>query len=85
MIISKLELERYINAYEIYKQDNEEQREWSTTREYLSINGLYDVLDIIEDCVNIKATQEQIEQVLVVLGVEVRWTTTTYHAQLFVA
>ena len=72
MIISKLELERYINAYEIYKQDNEEQREWSTTREYLSINGLYDALNIIEDCVNIKATQEQIEQVLVVLGVEVR-------------
>ena len=72
MIISKLELERYINAYEIYNKDNEDIHAWNYTREYLSINGLYDVLNIIEDLVEIKATQDQIEQVLVVLGVEVR-------------
>jgi len=71
MIISKLELERYINAYSEYKEDNDEQHKWSTTREYFDINGLYDSMGIIEECVNINATQEQIENVLKALGVEV--------------
>ena len=71
MIISKLELERYINAYSEYKEDNDEAHKWSATREYFDINGLYDSMGIIEECVNINATQEQIENVLKALGVEV--------------
>jgi len=71
MIISKLELERYINAYSEYKEDNDEAHKWLTTREYFDINGLYDSMGIIEECVNINATQKQIENVLKALGVEV--------------
>ena len=71
MIISKLELERYINAYSEYKEDNEEKHRCLATREYFDINGLYDSMGIIEECVNINATQKQIENVLKALGVEV--------------
>ena len=72
MKISKLELERFIKAFKEYIQDNEDKHNWLTNREYLSNNGLSPITTtIIEECVVFEATQEQIESVLVALGVEV--------------
>jgi len=63
MKISKLELERYIEAF---KEDKEK---WLTNKTYLEDNGLYDILDIIE--ILHKYTLEQIVKVLEILEVEV--------------
>jgi ribosome biogenesis protein Nip4 len=73
MIISKLELERYIEEYKVYLKDNDEATFYFTNRDYLNRNGAnLDMLDIIEKLVVMVTGQDQIEQVLVVLGVEVR-------------
>ena len=63
--ISKLELERYIQAY---KEGDEK---WFNNKEYLRTYNDFEMLSVIDECVMVDATQEQIEQVLIALGVDV--------------
>ena len=79
MKISKLELQRFINVYTEYREDqsNESLSEvWLENHKYLENNDLYDICNIVEELVSqisIKPTFEQIVEVLQVLDVEVVW------------
>ena len=77
MKIGKTELERYLESYEEYiKELNDDnlgvginKEKWRTNKSYLEDNGLYDILDIIEALSNY--TLEQIVKALEMLEVEV--------------
>lgn len=65
MKISKLELERYINAYKDYKTSDDTTM-WLNNREYLMQNG-FKYTDLIE----LLCDEPKIIEVLQVLGVEI--------------
>jgi len=67
MKISKLELERFINAYKDYK-DSQDTTLWLNNREYLNLNG-FTYTDIIELLVD--HNESEIINVLLTLGVEI--------------
>lgn len=69
MKISKLEIERYVEAYRMYKEDNEEKEFWLNNRDYLLANG-FDYDEMIELLFNY-GKEDKIVQVLEILGVEV--------------
>ena len=69
MKISKLEIERYILAYKLYKEDNEEKEFWLNNRDYLLANG-FDYDEMIELLFNY-GKEDKVVEVLQLLGVEV--------------
>jgi len=71
MMISKLELQRFIQAYEKYKKDNEYKESYFKTRDYLEEYSLYDELELIESLVDYGAEFDKIVKAIKLLGVEV--------------
>lgn len=73
MKISKLEVSRAVEAYLEYKESKfEDNYRWSACREYLSVNGLYDIIEILENLISLDKDLDTIIEVLIVLGVEVQ-------------
>ena len=70
-MISKLELQRFIQAYEKYKKDNEYKESYFKTRDYLEEYSLYDELELIESLVDYGAEFDKIVKAIKLLGVEV--------------
>jgi hypothetical protein len=70
MQISKLEISRFIEAYEENKAFDTNER-WLTNRNYLQDNG-FELTDLIEKLVDEGYGQDKIIEVLTVLGVEVQ-------------
>ena len=70
MKLSRLELERFILGYEDYKKSVD------TTLWFESLNYLerFDIpTDLIEKLVNMEISQDKIEKILEILGVEIVW------------
>lgn len=71
--LSWLELKRFIDSYKNKIEDESFKDEWLTNRNYLINNGHYSITDIIEVLVEKEITQDRIEDILRVLGVEIVW------------
>lgn len=72
MKLSYMELKRFIQAYKKYQKNSAEQKLldlWMIHRKYFESNRLGGITNIIEDCVNIGSTLNQIIDVLESLDV----------------
>ena len=72
MKLSRLELERFMLAYEDYKETDDSTL-WLQVRTYLDEYIEYYFLDIIETLTNAKISQDKIEGILTILEVEIVW------------
>ena len=70
MKLSRLELERFMLAYEDYKETDDTTL-WLQVRTYLDEYIEYYFLDIIETLTNAKISQDKIEGILTILEVEI--------------
>ena len=70
MKLSRLELERFMLAYEDYKETDDSTL-WLRVRTYLDEYIEYYFLDIIETLINAKISQDKIEGILTILEVEI--------------
>ena len=71
MKISKLELARYIEAYQAYLKDRENKEQYYKVQDYLEEFGLHDIFDLIDLLVLLNIEFDKIVKVLELVGVGV--------------